>query len=63
MVISHSYQYGDEFVEYQFDPFHRIIYDFNDLNTLLFSMLRNQKILVFFFLFKKKKINKVNIYL
>jgi hypothetical protein len=59
MVISHSYQYGDEFVEYQFEPFHRIIYDFTDLNVLLFSNIEKSKNSGFFFFnLKKKKLIK-----
>jgi hypothetical protein len=55
MVISHSYQYGDEFVEYQFETFHRIIYDFNDLNIFLFSNVEKSKSSGFFFFKLKKK--------
>ena len=55
LQIFHAYSHGDEFVEYQFESFHRIIYDTNDLNILLFSNVDKSKSSGFFF----KKLKKI----
>jgi len=60
MMIHHAYDYGDEFVEYQFQIFYRIIYDETDLDILFLSNFRKTLNKEFFFKFMKKRKKKEN---
>jgi len=57
MLVVNAYSYGDSFVDYQFQPYHRIIFDKTDLDLLYFFNLEKNKNVGFFFKkFKKGKI-------